>query len=312
MSQAKVIGNNYDKTYFDKVYVLAGWKSRGYMTKILIVGCGDLGAGLAKKLVARECHVSAVRLTGTSFPEGVHGITGDILFLQDSQLPDVDMVFIIVTPQGRTEESYQQAYLATAQRLIKRYQSTAYLPKVFFVSSTSVYGQNNGESLDEDQIAQPASKTAKVLLQTEETLQAHLPTTNIRFSGIYGGERFRLIEQAIQQAEWPDDRWTNRIHREDCIEVLAFLAAQHQQGQELENIYIATDDCPVRLWEVKHWLAQSLGVASNQPNAKVAIAKPAGKRLSNQRLTKLGFQFTYPDYVAGYTESIKKYRTVKQ
>ncbi len=102
------------------------------MTKVLIVGCGDLGSGLAKELVSAGHIVTAIRRTGTEFPDQVTGITGDVLTLKDETLPDADMIFLIMTPRLRSEEGYQQAYLFTAQRLIDRYQTSIVPPKIFF------------------------------------------------------------------------------------------------------------------------------------------------------------------------------------
>jgi len=284
------------------------------MAKVLVVGCGNLGSGLAKELVSAGHIVTAIRRTGTEFPDKVTGITGDVLTLKNEHLPDADMIFLIMTPRTRSEEDYQQAYLFTAQRLIDRYHASTVQPKIFFVSSTSVYGQNNGELLTEQQPALPNSATAKVLLAVEIGLSERLPTTSIRFSGIYGGNRLRLIEQAQQQEEWPANRWTNRIHRDDCIRVLAFLANAHHQGQTLESIYIATDSVPVSLWEVKLWIATSLGVASNLPinESASAFIPISGKRLSNQRLCKLGFRFLYSSYSMGYAESLMRYVPCKE
>ncbi len=177
-----------------------------------------------------------------------------------------------------------------------------------------MYGQNNGELLTEQQSACPSSATAKVLLTTETILSKYLPTTSVRFSGIYGGDRLRLIEQAQQQDEWPANRWTNRIHREDCIRVLAFLTEIYNQGQVLASVYIATDSVPVSLWEVKLWIATSLGLPSNLPIEAPASAfiPTSGKRLSNQLLCKLGFRFVYPSYTIGYAESLMRYVPYKE
>ncbi|TBR42033.1 NAD-dependent epimerase/dehydratase family protein [Marinomonas agarivorans] len=281
------------------------------MADVLIVGCGDLGSGLAKQLVQKGHNVTAIRRTGLEFPANVTGVTGDVLFLTDDVLPEVEMIFLITTPSGRTEEAYEQAYLLPAQRLVERYRQQNVPPKLFFISSTSVYGQNNGEFLTEKSAAIPETPTASVLRITEQTLQQNLPTTVIRFSGIYGANRFRLIEDVLQGKVWTANKWTNRIHRDDCVAVLAFLAQCHWQNTLLDTLYIATDNQPVSIWEVKLWLATVVGVLPNLSGLAVDNFIPnSGKRLSNKALRDLGFEFQYPNYVAGYTDLLQKYQAM--
>lgn len=283
------------------------------MAEILIVGCGDLGAGLATQLVAMQHKVTAIRRTGTEFPDHVVGITGDVLTLSAQQLPKVDMIFLITTPTTRTPAAYEQAYLQPAKHLLKHYcqqksvQDTP--PKIFFVSSTSVYGQNNGELLTEQDTIEPSAPTAKVLAQTEQVLLASLPATVIRFSGIYGAGRFRLLEDTQARKPWSVNKWTNRIHRDDCVSVLVFLAQHHLQQNKLAPVYIATDDLPVSSWEVKLWLATTMGVTPSlsAPLTLNDFIPTSGKRLSNKALRALGFELKYPNYVVGYNSLIQSY-----
>lgn len=301
------------------------------MANVLIVGCGDLGSDLAKKMVAAGHHVSAIRRTGKTFPDSVVGITGNVLTLKDSELPDVDIIYLILTPQNRTESGYREAYFQPAQRLITRYGALVNPPMLFFVSSTSVYGQTSTCLLCEDDAPIPNSPTAHVLLETEKALNECFTATSVRFSGIYGANRFRLIESVVKQTEWGKNQWTNRIHRDDCVGVLAFLGEYYlasiqskvnqskinqpkMQSEEcdkppLESVYIATDNTPVSMWEVKLLIASMLNKKPNltEHEGGFAFLPNSGKRLSNQRLRRLGYQFQYPDYVSGYENLIQAY-----
>ena len=183
------------------------------------------------------------------------------------------------------------------------------IQKLIWLSSTSVYGQNQGEWLTEADLAVTSSPTASVLLATERYLTTHLPTTSVRVSGIYGPGRGRLLEQVARGEEWSANQWTNRIHRDDCVRLLAFLTQCHLQGQPLDSCYIGTDSTPVSLWEVKLNIAASLGVTPNLPShgAVADFIPQSGKRLSNQALRSLGFNFLYPSYTLGYAAMIDAY-----
>ncbi|MCZ2722669.1 NAD-dependent epimerase/dehydratase family protein [Marinomonas sp. 15G1-11] len=281
------------------------------MARILIAGCGDIGSRLASNFIKMGHSVTGIRYQGREFPAGVLGITGDLVSMDVALLPDTDMVFLIMTPKGRTTEGYRDAYLKTAQRLLDRYRNKNKSNlKVFFVSSTSVYGQNAGESLDETILALPSRATAQILLNAESLLSEQFSTTSIRFSGIYGPGRLRLIESVANRECWAVNQWTNRIHRDDCVHILAFLANKHLSGVALDAIYIGTDHNPVSQWEVKLWLANQLKVEPNLPTelGVAAFLPVSGKQLSNLRIVDLGYQFMYPNYMAGYRGLLEEYQ----
>lgn len=278
------------------------------VSNVLIAGCGDLGSGLAKHLTA-TCHqVFGIRRTGTEFPEGVVGITGDLCELPDDQLPDVDVIFLIMTPKGRTEDAYRLAYFDTAQVLIRRYQHQETQPTIFFVSSTSVYSQSQGQWIDEKAPAEPKSATAIVLRETEDILmQSFSACTSIRCSGIYGAGRFRLLDKVKSEQEWEANSWTNRIHRDDVVSALVTLAEHAMNNTDLPPVVIVTDLTPVSMWEVKLWLATSLGAKPVIPNNSGFVPN-AGKRIQGQHLLSLGWQPRYPSYVVGYQSLLEEYK----
>lgn len=280
------------------------------MAKILIAGCGDLGSGLAAELVAQGHVVTGIRRTKNDFPNGVMGITGDLVEMSDDTLPDADVVFLIMTPNGRNEEAYRTAYFATAQVLIRRYKDMAKPPKVFFVSSTSVYGQSQGEWIDETTPAQPASATANILVETEQSLAAAFSSVAVRCSGIYGSGRYRLLETVLSGKDWGDNSWTNRIHRDDVVSALVLLANCALSNTTLPEHVIVTDQTPVSMWEVKLWLATCL-------EAKVAVSScegfvpTSGKRIQGQYLLSQGWRLQYPSYVAGYMPLVTQYKELR-
>lgn len=280
------------------------------MANILIAGCGDLGSGLSTELIAQGHVVTGIRRTKNKFPNGVIGITGDLVEMSDDALPDADVVFLIMTPNGRNEEAYRAAYFDTAQVLIRRYRDMAKQPKVFFVSSTSVYGQSQGEWIDETTPAQPTSATAKILLETEQSLSAAFSSVAVRCSGIYGSGRYRLLETVLSGKDWEANSWTNRIHRDDVVSALVLLANSALTDKTIPAQVIVTDQTPVSMWEVKLWLATCLG-------AKVAVSSvegfvpTSGKRIQGQYLLSQGWRLQYPSYVAGYHELLREFNALR-
>lgn len=91
--------------------------------------------------------------------------------------------------------------------------------------------------------------------------------------------------------------YTNRIHRDDCVSVLAHLA----RPDIAPGVYLAVDDEPCTQCELMDWLAQRMGL----PRPARIAAPPGGLRGSNKRcrnakLKATGFRLRYPSYREGY------------
>ena len=279
------------------------------MAKILIIGCGSIGTQLAHNLAAKGHDVTGLKRNPPKLDIGeINYFTADIsLAYQLVQLPlDFEFIYFIVSPDGRNKESYQAIYEIGLTNLIDRFAKEGASPNWIFVSSTSVYGQSEGEWVDEESITQPDNITSQYIRQAEQQLM-DLNAQNIvvRFSGIYGPGREYLLRMAKQQSVIQKDPpyYTNRIHQQDCIGVLIFLLEQSLAGVTLEQCYLASDDNPATMWDVMSWLTEHL--SCKPPEVKVNDkAVGMNKRCNNQRLKTLGYHFQYPDFKAGYLELI--------
>jgi nucleoside-diphosphate-sugar epimerase len=272
------------------------------MAKILIVGCGAIGSELAEVLSAKGHDVTGLkRRPPVSSSDSIRYVAGDINSAAD--LADLDsdftQVYFIVSPDGRTEQSYRAIYESGLNNLLTKLPDAQWL----IVSSTSVYGQTQGEWVDEDSIAEPDNITSRLIRQAEQRLIASNPANIVvRFSGIYGPGREYLLRQAMQTPaiQQTPPYYTNRIHQQDCVGVLAFLLEQHLAGKTLNQCYLASDDDPAPMWEVMNWLAKNL----HCPPPTVKDGTVMNKRCSNARLKALGYRFKYPSYKDGYRKLI--------
>jgi nucleoside-diphosphate-sugar epimerase len=279
------------------------------MAKILIIGCGSIGTQLAHNLAAKGHDVTGLKRNPPKLDIGeINYFTADIsLAYQLEELPlDFEFIYFIVSPDGRNKESYQTIYEIGLTNLIDRFAKEGASPNWIFVSSTSVYGQSEGEWVDAESIAQPDNITSQYIRQAEQQLMDLNPQNIVvRFSGIYGPGREYLLRMAKHQSVVQKDPpyYTNRIHQQDCIGVLIFLLEQSLQGIALEQCYVASDDDPATMWEVMSWLAKQMNCQSpliKTNNNEIVM----NKRCNNQRLKKLGYHFQYPDYKTGYLELI--------
>jgi len=271
--------------------------------KVLLIGFGDLARRLAPRLLASGCDVSGLRRTPQSV-NGVRMIGGDCRDRHGlaTALEGQDAVVVSLTPGEFTEQAYRDTYVASAQALADSCAAMAVRPGlILWVSSTSVYGQHQGEWVDESSPSQPKGFSGRYLLEAEQIIaEGPVPATVVRFSGIYGPGRTRLVEQARRgQSAAPEPaQWTNRIHSEDCAGVLHHLLMTALGGSPLAPLYIGTDCAPVPLHEVQQWLAAQLGVALTDNVA--AGASRGNRRCSNRLLLESGYRFIYPTWREGY------------
>ncbi len=279
------------------------------MAHILIAGLGDLGRPLAVEWRDAGQRVSAIR-RGNEAPEGIDLYSCD---LNDGAVllpPDrVDLVYIILTPGERSEQGYSRAFLGAPQRLLDQLARQQPLPPVIFVSSTAVYGDDEAQ-VDEDTPPSPPRYNGRILLAAEEEISIRSLATVVRFSGIYGPDSQRLVRQAeaIHEGEEPPTlRWSNRIHRTDCVRLLRWLGEHWLAGEMQPSLVVGTDRHPVLNYEVLNWLGEQLGRPLDLP----LEGSPAGKRVRSRYIEESDFELRYPDYRTGYEEVLRTSRKMK-
>ncbi|KAG4944701.1 hypothetical protein JHK85_049347 [Glycine max] len=190
-----------------------------------------------------------------------------------------------------------------------------------------VYGDCDGELVDEDYPTNPESGLAKLRLASEEgwsNLAHNLGISPLlfRLGGIYGPGR-SAVDTIIKQKPMSEGqkrrknrKYTSRIHVDDiCQALMATVLAPPPR-----EVYNIVDDDPAPREEVfeyamklveKKWPGLKLqSVEQKQkewPNAK----NPRGeKRVCNARMKReLGVQLLYPDYKSGLKSIIHQIQT---
>lgn len=264
--------------------------------RLLIAGCGDLGQRLAHRLAPGQWHITGLRRRPERLAPGIEGLAADLadpVTLAPLATERFDAVVFQATPSAREPDAYYRTYVQGLANLLERVQPE----RLLFVSSTAVYGQQHGEWVDEQSPTRPAAFNGQILLEAEQ-LASQCGGIAVRFSGIYGPGRERLIEGVrkgrLRCRQRPPE-WTNRIHADDCAGVLAHLLTLPEPAQR----YCASDNQPATRCEVLDWLADRLAVA--RPGREPAQdGAGQGKRVDNRRLRASGYHFAYPDFRHGY------------
>lgn len=265
---------------------------------VLLVGCGELGADVGKRLAARGHTVVAIRRRADQVPQPLHALSVD-LTRDRPDLPPLDLAYLVValSARPRTEENYRATHVEGMTRAIDALAAAGQVPRrAVLVSSTGVFGDLDPAVLaDESTLPHPADGPARMLLQAEKVFSDRVPGGAVlRLSGLYGHGSTRLVNQVRAGKVTDPNRWTNRIHRDDAAAAVVHLLTRDAPP---EALYVGTDDEPALLGDVATHLAAQLG-APTPPAADADLAH--GKRFSNARLRASGWAPDFPTYREGY------------
>lgn len=275
------------------------------MARVLIAGCGDLGCELAKQLSETGHEIFGIRRDVSQMPSFIEPLAAD-LFSQTPELPkELDYVFYILSANGYKDTAYYQAYVLGVKHILKALGDQK-IKRIFFISSSSVFGQSDGEWVTEQSPVDGKNFASKRLLEGEETiLQSPFPSTVIRFGGIYGPGRTHLIDLVIQgKAHCMEGVYSNRIHSEDCVGVMMHL----MELKSPDSLYIGVDNEPTPTCDVYEWLAEQLSVSDIEhlePTENSRMQR-SNKRLSNEKIRSTGYEFKYPSFRDGYGKLIEE------
>lgn len=267
---------------------------------VVIAGCGALGTKVGLRLAAADHHVIGLRRSAIQLPDMIEGVSVDLRSERPDLPDDVDTVVVAMTSDEKTAAGYRATYVDGVQNLVDALPHAA-IPsvKVVFVSSTSVYGNTNGDWVDETTLARPETSTAKVLFEAEECLRALLPQAVVlRLAGLYGPGRGRLVHQ-VRSGTTTLPRhliYTNRIHIDDAASAVIHLTTRVRQPAQ---VYIGADNEPVGRRELVSFIAEELGVPRPQVGSS-SSERGQGKRCRNDRLIATGFALEFRNYREGY------------
>lgn len=262
------------------------------MKRILVAGLGDLGAVVAARLAAEGHPVVGLRRSSRPGPAGVQVVQQDLRRPLKPQLPPpADAAVICLSPPERSPQSYRETYVDSSRRLLE----TGNYPRVLLVSSSAVWGVDDGRWVDETDPPEPANWRGEVLLEAEaQVAKLCDEAVAVRLAGIYGPGREFLLRQVRSGEPIKNPRaWTNRIHRDDAAALICSVLRQ----QGLCGAVTGVDDHPARRIDVLAWLAGRLGL----PCPPAGPGDGLGKRLRGRCAQAAGLRLAYPDYRAGYS-----------
>jgi nucleoside-diphosphate-sugar epimerase len=231
-------------------------------THKLIIGCGYLGRRVARRWIAQKETVFALTRSADRAREfrqsGIEPVTGDVTDPAAlSVLPEADTILYAVGLDRGSGRPQRDVYFGGLANVLDRVAGKA--RRFLFIASTSVYGQDSGEWVDETSECRPESENGKVCLEAEQLLRSRIPDAIVlRLAGIYGPGRLVARIAAIRAGltlEGNAAAWLNLIHVDDAV---AAILACERHGTPGAT-YLVCDDEPIRRAEYYNFLASLIG-----------------------------------------------------
>jgi nucleoside-diphosphate-sugar epimerase len=265
--------------------------------KIAILGCGWLGFPLAKALLENNYVVNG----STTSEEKIsilksNEINPFLLSLNENEivgnidefLENIDTLIVDIPPKlrGLSKENF----VGKIEMAIPFIEKSG-VKKIIFVSSTSVYDDNN-EIVTEESIPNPDSESGKQLLQVEKILldNKNLKTTILRFGGLIGEVRNPIKMLAGRENIENPNSVINFIHQQDCINIILKIIETNEFSNQVYNAV-----APFHPTRIDYYTKKAAEYNLIPP--KFNHDKPSnGKTVSSEKLmTKLHYNFSRLD-----------------
>jgi nucleoside-diphosphate-sugar epimerase len=262
---------------------------------VSILGCGWLGLPLGGYLVEKGIKVKGSVTTTANFPAlQEKGIVPYKILLSPELSGDhadeffsCDTLIVNFPPERRPDiTTYHPEQIRSLIKAIIKNK----IPRVLFVSSTSVYPDINREVFEHDHLI-PEKGSGQALMIVEDLLreQKEFATTIVRFGGLAGYDRLPIHTLAAKKNVTNGDVPLNIIHQDDCIEIIYQILQQDFWG---ETFNACADEHPLR----KEYYLKAAAKAGLEPPIFLNSDQTSYKIVNSEKIKRrLNYNFKYPD-----------------
>ncbi len=286
-------------------------KQKFKLPRLLIVGCGDVGMRLLPLVRARFrvfAVTSSVERCAALRAAGAVPIVAD---LDDraslARLKGLANYIVHLAPppgQGAFDRRTRSlsAILPDGARLV-------------YVSTSGVYGDCQGQRIDETRPVAPINARAIRRVDAERVLREWARRSRsslaiVRAPGIYARERLPLerLHKGTPALRVEDDVYTNHIHADDLARIVALALMRGLPGR----IYNAVDDTELQMAEYFDAVADAFGLSRPPRLARAELVQQVSpqlmsfmsesRRIGNRRIKQeLGVRLRYPAMLPALT-----------
>ena len=287
------------------------------MNNILITGCGDIGKRVAC-YIHSDADNKSMLISGVIRREeagaelqvlNINPVVSDLdrpETLQDIPTKGATVFHFAPPPSlGQQDTRFRN--------LLACFDANGLPEKIVLLSTTAVYGDCNGEWIDESAEVNPQTDRGRRRLDAERALQLWAEAHNVsyvilRVSGIYGPGRLPVerLSKGLPILREDLAPFSNRIHQDDLAMVCVAAAKHAPEGA----VYNVCDGNPSTMSHYFKAIAKALDLpmppeldreqAEKQLSAGMLSYLNESRRLSNRKMREeLRITLKYPDLESG-------------
>ena len=271
---------------------------------IAIIGCGYVGYAVAKYWKENsDFAITATTTTPTrvatlqEVAQKVEIVKGSDTQALKSVLQNQDVVLLSVGAKG--SDTYEDTYVTTAETIVPILQQTTTVKQLIYTASYSVYGDRNGDWVDEDTPTVPSNKSGEILNKTDQILlsasSASLGVCILRLGGIYGEGRelVKIFNRTFGKTRPGNgEDTTNWVHLDDIVSAIEFA-----RQQQLNGIYNLVDDAHLPSKELIGNLCQKYDKPDVVWDASQIKTSAYNSLVSNEKIKRAGYKLIHPQMI---------------
>ncbi len=286
------------------------------ISQMIIAGCGHIGRKVLTEIISRKT-LSAkkiITLVNTKqsqefcLQQEVESISID---LDEPALIMKELInnagtllyYFIAPPRNGIIDSRARNFIDQLK------QNQSYSPaKIVLISTTGVYGNCQGQWVDEEYPLNPEVDRARRRVDTEQQFQSYcqkfnIPLVILRVSGIYSSEKLPLkrIKSNTPIVCQADSPYSNRIHSDDLVEICIEAGISN----EIIGIFNCADGHPTTMYdyfikvaEANH-LPEPITISLHEARSQLSVGMLSymdeSRRINNKKLLEVfNLKLQYP------------------
>ncbi|QDT13950.1 SDR family oxidoreductase [Alienimonas californiensis] len=279
----------------------------------LILGCGYLGRRVAVRWQEAGHRVVCLTRSPETAAEfkrrGWEAVVGDVTDAASLEaLPTPDVVLHAVGYDRSSDRSREEVAALGTENAWNSPAGGA--RRYIYISTTGVYGQTDGEWIDEESPTEPDSDGGRANLAAEQVVRSRFGGRSgvgvvLRPSGIYGpGRVMRSAEQvrAGEPVRGRAEAWLNLVHVDDLASAVCLAA----DAAEPDDLYLVSDDRPLTRQEYYGLLAERFGGPPPTFTGAGGRVEGLGKRCRSDRIrADLGWAPRFPTAAEGLADALR-------
>ena len=290
------------------------------MIDYLVIGCGYVGARVARRWRDQEASVGVVtrsRERASQFEEqGFSATVADVTLPESlDALPAAKVVLFSVGYDRSCNQDIHEVYANGVKNVVERMAQDVRC--LIYVSTTGVYGSAEGNWVDEQTPCNPQRPGGQASWEAEQILAKsdfNERSIILRLAGIYGPGRIPYLKQLRNgdPLAVPAHGWLNLIHVDDATSTVVAASRWLEQNVPSPEItgagphcFCVSDGNPVVRGDYYREVARQIGAEAPKfvdPSDDLPATSRAAsdKRVSNRKMREvLKIQLRYTNYRVG-------------